>query len=293
MKRTKKILLALLCVLCLQLALPLGVLAADAVYMHQWDVQLVDDTIAAELEQTCADAAAKYGCGIYAVILEDFTAYDSTAYEAAKDIYREQNLGVGENRNGILLMLSMSERDYALVCYGDIANSVFTDKVQDKICDAFLDNFAEDDWKNGMIDYVASCAHALEHFEGNVGEAFPGYYKDGVYYPPVDLTWQQVLQQYGWAIVLAAVGIAVFLCRKVVEPALRKSMYTAAIAHSAGCYIPENGVQLSVTEEYYSHTERHIRSCSTYSNSDDFSDDDVQWETTVDSDGFSGRSGKF
>ena len=51
-------------------------------------------------------------------------------------------------------MLSMTERDFAMVAYGDIANSVFTDRKQDGIIDDFLDDFAYDDWAGGIADYI-------------------------------------------------------------------------------------------------------------------------------------------
>ena len=76
-----------------------------------------------ELEQQCAYAADNYGCGIYVVTLDDFSYYDPDPLLAAEEIYRSMEFGVGENKNGILLMLSMTERDFAMVAYGDIANS--------------------------------------------------------------------------------------------------------------------------------------------------------------------------
>lgn len=280
----------ILVLLCFAVILAVPAAAFSGTFIMEDNAPLFDAAVAAETEQLCAEAAELYGCGIYTVILDDFTIYDSTAYEAAKDIYRERNFGIGENKNGIMLMLSMSERDYALICYGDIANSAFTDAVQEQIEDAFLDDFAEDSWDSGLKDYVASSIHVLANFDGTIGEAFPGYYEDGVYYPPVDLTAQEVLQGYWWLILMLSCLVAV-KGKPLVQRWLERDMHTAHEELDADSYVPAEGVKLTKQTDVFSHEERRI----VYHDFDDdsCSSSDSEWATTVDSDGFSGRSGKF
>ena len=286
MRKQMRLVLVLLC-LALTLAVPVS--AFSGTYIMEDDAPLFDAAVAAEMEQACTEAAELYGCGIYTVILDDFTGYDSAAYEAAKVIYRERNLGVGENKNGILLMLSMSERDYALIAYGDIANSVFTDDVQEKIKESFLDDLGKDNWDSGLKDYVASSIHVLENYDGTAGKAFPGYYKDGVYYPPVDLTFQEVLRQY-WLLILAVSCVFAVKMRPRMKIWIEAGMYTAAEHMRAEEYVPENGLQVTKREDSFSHEEVHTVQ-RLFDDDDRDSDDD--WATTVDSDGFSGSSGKF
>ena len=286
MRKNMGLLLVLVC-LVLTLAVPAS--AFSETYIMEDDAPLFDAAVAAEIEQQCARAAELYGCGIYTVILDDFSIYDPSAYEAAKVIYRERDLGVGENKNGILLMLSMSERDYGLICYGDIANSVFTDEVQEQIKDAFLDDLGEDNWDCGLKDYVASSIHVLANFDVTVGEAFPGYYQDGVYYPPVNLSLVQVVQSY-WPLILAFSVVLTIVMRPTLQRWLERSMYTAAEKFDAEEYVPDRGMKLTKQEDRFSHEE--VRTVYHYEDDSD-SDDDSDWATTVDSDGFSGSSGKF
>lgn len=275
--------------LCLVLTLALPVSAFSGTYIMEDDAPLFSAAVAAEIEQQCAEAAQLYDCGIYAVILDDFSAYDPSAYEAAKVIYRDRNLGVGENKNGIMLMLSMSERDYALIAYGDIANSAFTDSVQEQIKDAFLDDFGEDNWDSGLKDYAASSINVLANFDGTVGEAFPGYYKDGVYYPPVNLTVREVVQQC-WLMILVISCVFAVMMRPRLKLWLEAGMYTAAEGTEAERYVLENGLRVTKREDLFLREE--VRIVELVRN-DDSDDDDNEWSTTVDSDGFSGSSGKF
>lgn len=280
----------LLVLLCLAVILAVPVSAFSGTYIMEDNAPLFDAAVAAETEQLCAEAAELYGCGIYTVILDDFSAYESSAYEAAKVIYRDRGFGVGENKNGIMLMLSMSERDYGLICYGDLANSVFTDEVQEQIEDAFLDDFGDDSWDSGLKDYVASSIHVLANFDGTVGKAFPGYYKDGVYYPPVDLSAKEVLQKDWWLILILSCVIAV-KARPLLQGRLERGMYTAHEGVNADSYVPTDGMKLTKKEDVFSHEES--RTIYHYEDDDSDSDDDDSWATTVDRDGFSGRSGKF
>ena len=81
-----------------------------------------------ELETTAAQLAERYGCGVYVIIVDDYTDYtNGSTRDFAKETYINYDLGVGEDKNGILLVLSISDRDYYLLTKGDIANAAFTD----------------------------------------------------------------------------------------------------------------------------------------------------------------------
>lgn len=278
----KKRFVMLLVVLVLLMSMAVPAYAADNTYVFD-TIGLLDEYEAAELEQMCA-AATVYDCGIYVVLLNDFSMYHSDPRLAAEELYRQSSFGLGENKNGILLMLSMSERDYALVCYGDLANSVFTDRVQDRIVDDFLDDFGVNNWEGGLSDYVAGCIDALENFDGTIGEVYPGYYEDGVYYEPsifsdILYTWSE----FGFAIVPVSLLIAGLVCI-----GMKRSMKTARISHTAEAYIPRGGVDLTVREDVFTHTTRRV-----IHHERDNGSSGGGGGTSIGSSGFSGRSGKF
>ena len=75
------------------------------------------------LEDLSEQLSQEYSCGIYVITVDDYTNYmQGDILSCAEEMYRNYHLGYGERRNGILLFLSMEERDYALIAYGDDAH---------------------------------------------------------------------------------------------------------------------------------------------------------------------------
>lgn len=162
----KRRIVSLLLVLCM-----LGLLAVSA-YAQTSESQLsyitdeaglLQDTQIQRLEQMAQAAANRYAVGVYIVTVEDYREFDPAgAYEAAYGIYHEYSLGEGQPRNGIILLLSMAERDYALFRYGDQAVYALNDYGVEQLETVFLDNFGNDDWNGGFEEYVRECSRYLE-----------------------------------------------------------------------------------------------------------------------------------
>ena len=146
----KKRITAFLFALCLLLAFPVAACAADADFVVD-EAGLLTDTEKSELTQRASAISQQYACGVYIAVLQDFTDGGYTDILAcAKDYYRNNDLGVGEGRDGELLMLSMENRDFALIAYGDFGNASFTDYGKEVLEDEFLDDFADDNWYDGF-----------------------------------------------------------------------------------------------------------------------------------------------
>ena len=94
------------------------------------------------LEKMAESVSKKYGVGVYIVTVEDYRDFHSEGvYKATYTIYHECTMGEGPNRDGIMLLLSMTDRKWAMFCY---------------------DNFGENDWYGGFEDYVKECSVYLE-----------------------------------------------------------------------------------------------------------------------------------
>ena len=117
----------------------------------------------ARLEKMAEAVSQKYRVGVYIVTVEDFRDYHADGvYKATYTIYHNYTMGEGPNRDGIMLLLSMDDRDWAMFCYGKRCEYAFNSYGQEKLEKVFLDNFGENDWYGGFEDYVKECRVYLE-----------------------------------------------------------------------------------------------------------------------------------
>lgn len=145
--------------LALSLVFALAVSTSAAEYSQTYDqAGLLSDSQARELNAQAAAISQKYGVGVYIATVEDYQEINRDGvYEAAYTFYHDNSLGEGADRDGILLLLSMKERDFATFCYGKQGEYAFSDYALQKMEDEFLDDFREDDWYGGFSDYLSCC----------------------------------------------------------------------------------------------------------------------------------------
>ncbi len=264
----KKITLSLLLALCLVLSLGGMALASSQITMpHVTDaVGLLSNEEIMALEQQAGQIEDSYGCAPYILVVEDFRVYEDTTdiFEAGMNLYERWELGHGPEKNGLLLILSMAERDYALVTYGSVTHRAFTDYGQDALCEQFLDNFRNDDWAGGFRDYLDGCAWLLEQA------------KNGT---PYDV--DTAPKGFSPLILVIPLVLALAVCL-----VLTAQMKTAKRKTEAGDYMVQGGAEMRVVQDIFTHrtvTRQVIQSENKGGGGG----------TTINARGFSGKSGKF
>ena len=90
-----------------------------------------------KLEARAADISQRHGCGVYVAFVDDFTeyGYGNDVYKTTYQLYHANELGMGENRDGIIILLSMDDRDYAMFVYGENAEKAFDKYGQEQLED--------------------------------------------------------------------------------------------------------------------------------------------------------------
>ena len=134
----KKRLLCLLLVLVTALALCVSAAAAaqtGAQLNYVTDAAgLLREGERARLEKMAEAVSQKYRVGVYIVTVEDFRDYHADGvYKATYTIYHNYTMGEGPNRDGIMLLLSMDDRDWAMFCYGKRCEYAFNSYGQEKL----------------------------------------------------------------------------------------------------------------------------------------------------------------
>ena len=267
----KKILTMILVSLLLTIAL------APAAFAY--DLSLVDDLAdtltrqqADELQERAAAITQRHQCEVIIITIEAMDD-DDGIYEWATYFYEKYDYGFGAEKSGIMLLLSMAERDYALIAYG-FGNTAFTDYGKDVMLDKhILPLLAQNKYFEAFSAYLdktdeyLSMARAGTPFDTNTDPAMDR--EDFLY----RLT----------AVIFLPLLLAILICEM-----WKKQMKTAVSATTAHNYIPANGFKLTGQADmflYKTQTRTKIeRNTNTTSGGGG---------TTRDSKGYSGKSGKF
>ena len=267
----KKVILSLLLALCLVLSLGGAALASGQMAVpHVTDTAgLLTQAEVLALEEQAEQIAADYGCAPYILVVENYRDYEDTndAFEAGMNLYERWDLGYGPEKNGLLLMLSMAERDYALVSYGSVTHRAFTDYGQDYLSEQFLDDFRQGNWAGGFQDYLSTSAWLLEQARNGT---------------PYDVSSAPEEPSFNFLIILIPLVLALVVCL-----ILMAQMKTANRKTEAGDYMVQGGTDMRVVQDIFTHrtvTRQVIQSENKGGGGGG---------TTVNARGFSGKSGKF
>lgn len=155
--------------ICLLLLLLICLCAAPAA-RAEGNFSYVEDSagiLSQEEEQALEERARAISeacrCSVYIVTVQDYrTMNPSGVGECAEGIYSFYDLGYGSGRDGLLLLLSMGDRDYALTSYGVYADYCFGDHNKTLVEEAFLAYFRSNNWYGGFSAFLNHAEDVLK-----------------------------------------------------------------------------------------------------------------------------------
>ncbi len=223
----------------------------------------------AALESKAADLSGQYGCGVYIIIVDDYKKYGSgSAYTVAGDVFLACNLGEGPQKAGVLLLMSMKERDVTILT-NEAGHAMVGPDAKDWLASKYLKHFKKNAWAQGYDAYLTNLAAVLEM-------AAKG--------KPMTMTTFPESIAFGWLLsILGGFGIAYLLLA-----GKRNKMVSVFAASSAAEYIAQGGIQISKRSDTFVNKTTTRRKIETNSSSGGSSG-----SRSSDSRGFSGRSDKF
>lgn len=126
-----------------------------------------------ELAELASGLSAAKDCGIYLILLEDLSDYPGCdTYEAAVEIFHGEELGLGDDRSGILLLLSIGDRECSSFICGETAEYAVDEygatRLEESYFSLFKTYFDEEDTDalaEGCRDYILSCNTLLSRAE--------------------------------------------------------------------------------------------------------------------------------
>lgn len=229
----KKALISLLLLLALVLSLSVCAHAEARLDFVTDGAGVLTDSEKQELRDRAAQISERFGFGVYIVVVDNYKSYINGNIENfAEEVFHSYGLGYGEKEDGVILAMSMAERDYDIYAHGDFGNYAFTDYGKKQLAAAFLDNFRRNDWAGGFRDYLDTCGDMLQKA------------KDG---SPVDTWVPDPAQEAGRGIdsfKLTLSGIIGLLFGGATVGKMKHSMKTAAKQTRAENYVARGGVRL-------------------------------------------------
>ena len=159
-----------------------------------------------------------------------YEKWEKLEFEVTYQLYHGSELGMGSGRDGIIVLLSMAERDYAMFVYGEYAEYAFDEYGQEKLEEQFLGDFGENDWYGGISNYLDACEEYLT--KADAGKPVRRPY------------WIWFVISAGCSC-LAAGTVCLWLLRKM------KSVHQKA---EADAYLTAGGLHLTKQYDRYTHT---------------------------------------
>ena len=196
MKRIMKRLPVLLLALALLFAFSVCAAASGEIPAERQKPLLVDDADLLSPDEEAAllplleEKSAAVGADIAVVTVNDTDGQDVENF--AYDYYDYNGYGQGEDNDGVLLLISMAERDYWIVTTGYCIEAI-TDYGLEKIQNDFLPSLSYGNYIDAFRTYAADCetliaaarqgnVYDLYHSEDDPENTYGGYYNDASNY---------------------------------------------------------------------------------------------------------------
>jgi uncharacterized protein len=187
-----------------------------------------------DLNQTASAVSEMYRCDVAVIIISDLEGED--IFELALKLYDDYGIGHGAGKSGLLLLLSMEERDYILISKGR-ANTAFTDHGKDVLLDKHvLPLLAKDEYYAAFESLLDKASEYLQMAQ------------DGA---PFDTDTDPDYGKLSWMTKLVVIILLPMLIAGIVCVIWAKQMKTAISPKAAENYISPNSFALTGQEDRF------------------------------------------
>lgn len=222
----------LACVVLFSSAVPSGVVEAEGGTWVMDGAGLLTDEEEETLNAVCEQICEEHGISAPIITTGNFGGGDIKDWQ--RKIFREYDLGVGEDGSGILLAVSMAERDWGIVTFGS-AQEAFTTYGREKIGAQVVDYLSDGEYYEAFSTYLRLVDEFLTEAEN--GEPYSESHR----------------YQEGWRIpLIVAVSFVISLIISlIVVMSWKKSMNTRVRQNSAGAYLTPGSFALSESSDRF------------------------------------------
>ncbi len=195
-----------------------------------------------------------YACEVALLTVNSTNGKDITAF--ADDYYDYNGFGYGVNDDGIMLVVDMGEREFAITTYGT-ATDIFTDYNLTQIENAFVGELSSGNYTNAFIAYYEKCESIFidyEYYENNYDggyvyipddDGYDGYYNDN---SSESQSPASEIFSLKWIAISVVIGIVVAL---IYTSVLKSQLKTVKSKPSAADYVVPGSVQITQQRDVF------------------------------------------
>ncbi len=145
------------------------------------EADLIPDYDEADFLQKLEEVSSTNSCEIAILTVTSTQGQDITAF--ADDYFDYNGFGYGEDDDGLMLVVNMGSREYAITTHG-LAIEIFTDYNLNRIENAFIPYLSDGDYTNAFTSFITECSITFDDYESylNNGDDNNYYHEDEYYY---------------------------------------------------------------------------------------------------------------
>lgn len=143
------------------------------------EADLIPDYDEADFLQKLEYVSSTNSCEIAILTVTSTQGQDITAF--ADDYFDYNGFGYGEDDDGLMLVVNMGSREYAITTHG-LAIEIFTDYNLNRIENAFIEYLSDGNYTNAFASFITECSITFTDYKYNLNNGDNNYYHDDEYY---------------------------------------------------------------------------------------------------------------
>lgn len=215
-----------------------------------------------------------YKLGLYLALVTSYSDYGFYSIEDFSEyFYKENKLGYGQDKNGILFIISYKEREYDICAYGDFSHKTYTDFGKNKLAAYCMPSLKKLDFYQAFDSFINKAEVLLVYSEK--GHPFD---RGSFYFDPESLI----------IALITALALS-FIAGMIVTLLLKGKMNNVKAAKDADSYAEADKIKILYRSDSFTHN-TVIRSPI---NQNSAGPGRPSGGTSINAGGFSHSSGKF
>ena len=205
-----------------------NVYAAEEVHTERLAdfADLLDDGQEEELEAKLDQVSEDYGCDV--VVVTEETLDGAVPQDYADDFFDYNDYGMGEDKSGILFLITMSERKWCISTHGE-AIQIFTDAGQEYMTDNFVSYLSDGEYYEGFMKFADLCEEFI--IQAQSGEPYD-----------VENLPEETIPFYMIFLISLVVGFVIAL---IVTGVMRSRMKTVHMKPDAADYMKDGSLHIN------------------------------------------------